>query len=67
MMFEDGPLPQRRQGSGRLTVRFRSDGWPLCPSCGADELMSAEIPPKRTDVLQCLACMWRGVVPRPHE
>ena len=42
---------------------YRADGWPLCPSCGEDELMSGSIPARATDALQCLNCFWQGIVP----
>lgn len=45
------------------TQDYRGDGWPLCPSCGEDELMSGEIPARADQVLQCLSCSWRGTVP----
>ena len=45
------------------SLRFRQDGWPLCPRCGEDELMSLEIEPKPTDWLKCLACGWSGELP----
>lgn len=44
-------------------VRYRSDGWPLCPRCGEDELQSLATPPRADSVLHCLSCLWRGVVP----
>jgi hypothetical protein len=47
----------------RETFEYRRDGWPLCPCCGEDELMSREFPARTTDMLQCLACSWRGTVP----
>lgn len=45
------------------TPRYRRDGWPLCPRCGDDELMSMAIPARADSVLQCLNCSWRGFVP----
>ena len=41
---------------------YRDDGWPLCPKCGDDELMSSELTPAPTDSMKCLACGWRGHV-----
>jgi hypothetical protein len=59
-------------------VNFRSDGWPLCPSCVDDELWSPLI--KRDDFgvprtptlaeyleaddFRCYACNWRGSLER---
>jgi len=43
--------------------KYRADGWPLCPSCGDDELTSLELQPKPTDDLTCLLCGWKGTVP----
>ena len=42
---------------------YRDDGWPLCPQCGEDELMSGCVQPEPRDELRCLACGWSGVVP----
>lgn len=35
---------------------WRPDGWPLCPICGDDELMSSDLPAKAATVDRCLAC-----------
>jgi hypothetical protein len=79
--------PDRSKGAGRRGVverptTFRPrDGWPLCPSCGDDELYSLVIlhwdgrfqewPPKPEDYLNgqfaCYACRWRGYVRRAAE
>lgn len=45
-----------------MEQEYRSDGWPLCPKCGEDELMSREKTPRVTDWLKCLACGWAGHV-----
>lgn len=38
----------------------RSDGWPLCPGCGEDELFSLAFPlPLPTDIVGCYRCGWR--------
>ncbi len=42
--------------------RYRADGWPLCPSCGEDELYSLQLYPKITDQLACYRCGWSGAV-----
>ncbi len=49
-------------------ARHRRDGWPLCPRCGEDELMSQvpvsiSIKAQPTDRMKCLRCAWEGVVP----
>lgn len=36
----------------------REDGWPLCPSCGEDELWSANIPADPSQIASCLSCGW---------
>lgn len=49
---------------------YRSDGWPLCPRCGSDELAST-VPidfhvvkgcrkANATDPMKCLYCHWDG-------
>jgi len=50
----DGPQP--------LYNARRSDGWPLCPHCGADELHSASVPPRERTIVNCMACGWRPPV-----
>lgn len=56
---------------------YRKDGWPLCPVCGDDELMSTMQPagvdpsigvkwtrqPTVIDPMRCLSCGWEGRVP----
>lgn len=43
--------------------RFRADGWPLCPTCGEDELADLGNTYARADaILYCYRCGWRGVV-----
>ena len=46
---------------------FRADGWPLCPSCGDDELWTPWTPPVDqtaclddyvANKLRCLMCGW---------
>jgi hypothetical protein len=51
---------------------YRRDGWPLCPQCGEDELMSLvpysiSLFPKATDRMRCLVCRWEGFVPAREE
>ncbi len=36
--------------------RWRADGWPICPSCGLDELMSVAIPATPETVCTCYLC-----------
>jgi len=53
--------------SPRRPRDYRRDGWPLCPQCDADELMSiASIAigcqPQPTDPMRCLACGWSGAI-----
>jgi hypothetical protein len=53
--------------------QYRKDGWPLCPRCDEDELMSLAVAfngvtgemrqPLPTDRMRCLRCNWTGVVP----
>lgn len=38
--------------------RWRSDGWPLCPGCGEDELYSPEDPPRVESIVRCYQCQW---------
>jgi hypothetical protein len=61
--MREGPMWRRFNPVLADRFRYRADGWPLCPSCGADELMSGKIPARPSDELQCLACLWRGTVP----
>jgi hypothetical protein len=49
---------------------YRRDGWPLCPSCGEDELADLNMRhwPANTTAdplaeLTCYACRWVGTVP----
>ena len=37
----------------------RSDGWPLCPSCGEDELYSLDEPATIESIVGCYLCGWR--------
>ena len=51
-----------------MTYDYRKDGWPLCPQCGEDELMSlaaiATMTKARpTDPMRCYVCHWSGEVP----
>lgn len=62
-----------------MKAAYRPDGWPLCPQCGDDELMSelTTVAATRTleekarqllratpsDPMLCLSCLWRGFVP----
>lgn len=43
-------------------VETRRDGWPFCPVCQADELMSIQPLPSPLDYLRCLRCGWTGFV-----
>lgn len=53
-----------------IFLEFRKDGWPLCPSCGDDELHShyfwdglAPVPPLEVWVragMTCLRCGWEA-------
>lgn len=52
---------------------YRSDGWPLCPECGGDSLVSTQYPAftsaessfrqSPTDRMKCIDCNWTGTVP----
>lgn len=47
---------------------YRKDGWPLCPKCGEDELVSAlcilatSVPDRKPTIAECLSngfhCGW---------
>jgi len=62
--IENGPRPPRLKP-------YRQDGWPLCPSCGEDELASTAPfaigrQPQSSDPMRCVACGWTGTV-AAHE
>lgn len=40
-------------------VKFRSDGWPLCPVCGEDELYSLAVPATVETIVGCYRCNWK--------
>lgn len=46
-----------------FVLTHRPDGWPLCPQCGEDELMSIKLHPTPMDHMLCLYCRWEGIVP----
>lgn len=56
-------------------LKYREDGWPLCPNCGEDELYSrfnwngeGERPPIQEWIdagLACYNCAWTNVKPLP--
>lgn len=62
-----------------MAFEYRKDGWPLCPRCGEDELMSQYATRAFADTLEqkarmllratpvdpmlCLQCRWTGFVP----
>ena len=49
-------------------VRFKDDGWPLCPGCGADELWSSGVPATVDTIVSCLGCGWKpGYYVIDHE
>jgi hypothetical protein len=37
-------------------LKRRPDGWPLCPSCGDDELYSLALPPTPETIRACYRC-----------
>lgn len=39
--------------------RWRKDGWPHCPDCGADELYSLTDPAEVETIVGCYACHWK--------
>ena len=45
-----------------VCAETRADGWPLCPRCFEDELMSQERYASPQDELNCLACGWEGKI-----
>lgn len=57
----------------KIELKYRKDGWPLCPKCGDDELMSLNVSRINfagdgilvlaTDPMLCLVCRWTGQVP----
>ena len=49
----------RRFGERYAYPEYRSDGWPLCPSCGEDELYSLEIPATAETICGCYNCEFR--------
>ena len=64
-VFEDGAFVEVTIWiSAAERDAYRSDGWPLCPNCGADELCDKEsdVPSARAP-LSCQACCWTGCVP----
>lgn len=50
-----------------MNQEYRRDGWPLCPQCGEDELMSSRFPASAADPLKCLRCGWQGTVPEKRQ
>jgi predicted RNA-binding Zn-ribbon protein involved in translation (DUF1610 family) len=56
-------LLQMMAGAEQVYPRRRTDGWPLCPACGDDELWSAEIPATVETIVSCLGCGWRPRTP----
>lgn len=56
------------------TTDFRPDGWPLCPICGEDELMSSALDGTKLVVsledckeheFSCFKCRWNGRIVFP--
>lgn len=46
-----------REMPHRLHVdKFRADRWPLCPSCGDDELYSLTVPATPDTICGCYRC-----------
>jgi hypothetical protein len=44
-------------GDRHVTVlAWRADGWPLCPSCGDDDLYSLELPATARTICGCYRC-----------
>jgi hypothetical protein len=39
-------------------TEHRKDGWPLCPSCGEDELYSLAEGPSIQTIRGCYRCAW---------
>jgi hypothetical protein len=39
-------------------TEHRRDGWPLCPSCGEDELYSLAEEPSVESIRGCYRCAW---------
>lgn len=57
----------------RLLVRYRKDGWPLCPRCEEDELYNhvGSKPPYSPNIplveyfaepFRCYYCNWEGTI-----
>lgn len=47
-------------------IEFRENGWPLCPSCGEDELYSLADPATIETICGCYRCgPWPIVNPFP--
>lgn len=56
---ENGLRLRYRSGRVLLVARTRPDGWPICPSCGFDELLAAtdsRSPPAVEEINHCYRC-----------
>lgn len=56
---EPAATPASATGAIGPYTRFNPDRWPLCPSCGVDELHSSKVPPAIDCIVGCFACGWR--------
>lgn len=57
-----------RESPDLVSPQFRDrrpDGWPLCPSCGADELYALVDEPSEAAIAGCYRCAWRRAQPPP--
>jgi len=78
VFLESAPAPK----IDPVHLAYRSDGWPLCPRCGDDALVSQCMTdrkrlvkngrtvaggPMPTDEMTCSNCRWNGGVPRRDE
>jgi hypothetical protein len=62
-------MTERVQGPATAPayLRFKDDGWPLCPGCGDDELWSPAVPATVDTIASCLNCNWRPGSPVAPE
>lgn len=59
--MSDEAMPFKATGlpSWVAFTKIRSDGWPMCPLCGEDELYSLAIPATIETIVGCYRCNWR--------
>lgn len=51
----------------QMFTNFRADGWPLCPTCGEDELYSLATYATLGTIEGCYRCGWRPPPVLPNQ